>query len=203
MSTTNIIENQRGSPANQTNLEETELVGKIRNGDVDSFAIVYERYLPQVYSLTYRLLGNSDDAFDMTQEVFTKAFKAINKDCSEINLSAWLYRIAYNACMDLLRRKKRISWVPWDNTIHSNLNRSKDEPEQIYIGQQTRNQVRVVLNKMKTHHRMCLVLREYMNLSYDEIAAIMSISPSAVKSMLFRAREQFRLHYQTLFLMAV
>jgi RNA polymerase sigma-70 factor (ECF subfamily) len=159
-----------------------------------NFADVYEKYERFIYAMVFRLLGNADDAFDITQEVFIRAYRASAKNGMDMNVPAWLYRIAVNASLDVLRRRKRITWMPWDPSIHAGASKSSkyDEPEANYLRQQTRKAVQDVLNRLKPHHRIILVLREYQNLSYQQIAEVMGLSEGAAKSMLHRAREKFR-----------
>ena len=178
--------------------DETTWIDRARQGDEAAFSAIYERYERAIYSLVYRLMGNPDDAFDITQDVFVKAYKALAKTSPDLNLSAWLHRIASNACMDVLRRRKIIRWLPWDPAEHANVTpaTSQDEPERRLMSQETRAQVQAVLNLMNERYRLCLVLREYQDLSCEEIAEIMGTSRQAVKSMLFRAREQFREIYE-------
>ncbi len=177
--------------------EEKFLVERARQGDKAAFEQIYEKYKNTVFTLIYRLLGNMEDAYDVSQEVFTKAFKALPKTDSELNLAGWLHRIASNASMDVLRHRKKLQWLSWDSNFQtlSNANRY-DEPEEHAMEEQTKKQVQNTLNKMHYQYRMCLVLREYMELSYEEIAEVMGVTPGAVKSLLFRAREQFRRMYK-------
>lgn len=178
--------------------DETTWVERARAGDEAAFAAIYEKYERPIYSLVYRLMGNAEDAFDITQDVFVKAYKALGKTNPELNLSAWLHRIASNACMDVLRRRKIVRWLPWDPAEHTNITPASenDEPEYRVVSRQTKEQVQAVLNKMNERYRLCLVLREYQDLSCEEIADVLGISRQAVKSTLFRAREQFREIYE-------
>lgn len=176
--------------------EESTWIERAREGDEAAFAAIYDRYQKPIFSLVYRLMGNPDDAFDITQDVFVKAYKGLVKlsPDAELNLSAWLHRIASNACMDVLRRRKIVRWLPWDPAEHVNITPAddSDEPERNVIAHETREQVQAVLNKMSDKYRLCLVLREYQEMSCEEIATVMNVSRAAVKSLLFRAREQFR-----------
>ncbi|MEI6046414.1 MAG: sigma-70 family RNA polymerase sigma factor [Chloroflexota bacterium] len=176
--------------------DESTWVERARQGDEVAFAAIYDRYQRPIYGLVYRLMGNPDDAFDITQDVFVKAYKGLGKISpeAELNLSAWLHRIASNACMDVLRRRKIVRWLPWDPTEHANITpaNDSDEPEQNLLSHETREQVQAVLNNMSEKYRLCLVLREYQEMSCEEIAVVMNVSRAAVKSLLFRAREQFR-----------
>lgn len=178
--------------------DEATWVERARQGDEAAFSAIYERYERPIYGLVYRLMGNPDDAFDITQDVFVKAYKALSKTSPDLNLSAWLHRIASNACMDVLRRRKLVRWLPWDPAEHANITPAghEDEPEHRVVGQEIREQVQAVLNQMNERYRLCLVLREYQDLSCEEIADVLGTSRQAVKSMLFRAREQFREIYQ-------
>ena len=178
--------------------DEATWVERARQGDEAAFSAIYERYERPIYGLVYRLMGNPDDAFDITQDVFVKAYKALSKTSPDLNLSAWLHRIASNACMDVLRRRKLVRWLPWDPAEHANITPAghEDEPEHRVVGQAIREQVQAVLNQMNERYRLCLVLREYQDLSCEEIADVLGTSRQAVKSMLFRAREQFREIYQ-------
>ncbi|HEX2912590.1 MAG TPA: RNA polymerase sigma factor [Chloroflexia bacterium] len=180
--------------------DEATWIELAKQGDEAGFAAIYERYERPIYALVYRLMGNPDDAFDITQEVFVKAYKALAKTTPDVNLSAWLHRIASNACMDVLRRRKIVRWLPWDPGEHANITPSSpsDEPERTVLGKETRLQVQAVLNQMNERYRLCLVLREYQDLSCEEIAEITGTSRQAVKSTLFRAREQFREIYERL-----
>lgn len=176
--------------------EESTLVERARQGDEAAFAAIYDRYQKSIYGLVYRLMGNPEDAFDVTQDVFVKAYRGLGKlsPDTELNLSAWLHRIASNACMDILRRRKIVRWLPWDPAEHANITPAddSDEPERNLVAHETRAQVQAVLNKMSDKYRLCLVLREYQEMSCEEIAEVMNVSRAAVKSLLFRAREQFR-----------
>jgi RNA polymerase sigma-70 factor (ECF subfamily) len=176
--------------------EESTWVERARQGDEVAFAAIYDRYQKPIYGLVYRLMGNPDDAFDITQDTFVKAYKGLNKISpdAELNLSAWLHRIASNSCMDILRRRKIVRWLPWDPEVHANITpaRESDEPETNILAHETREHVQAVLNQMSEKYRLCLILREYQEMSCEEIAVVINVSRAAVKSLLFRAREQFR-----------
>ena len=143
------------------------------------------------------MMGDADDARDLTQDCFVKAYRALPRARPDSNVSAWLHRIASNACLDVLRRRQRLRWLPWEGPKHDHLLISTpiDDPERAAISQETRVTVQRVLDKMSHRHRLALILREYEGLSCEEIGEVMNLSRSAVKSMLFRAREEFRRVY--------
>ncbi len=88
------------------------VIERARNGDEEAFVLIYERFSPQIYRYVYRLVSSYELADDITQETFLKAFQGIRGIARDSNVSAWLYRIASNACFDVLRRRKLITWTP-------------------------------------------------------------------------------------------
>jgi RNA polymerase sigma-70 factor (ECF subfamily) len=179
--------------------DEAAWVERAKQGDQTAFEAIFQRYERQIYSFIYRMMGDADDAYDLTQDVFIKAYKALGRTNDDLNVSAWLHRIASNACLDILRRRQRLRWLPWEGPKHDHLLLSTpiDDPERSVISQETRVAVQRVLDKMSHRHRLALILREYEGMSCEEIGEVMGLSRSAVKSMLFRAREEFRRVYVT------
>jgi RNA polymerase sigma-70 factor (ECF subfamily) len=178
-------------------IDEKGWVVRAREGDAAAFEAIYNRYERRLYAFTYRLMGNAEDAYDLTQDTFVKAYQALPRTAPDLNLSAWLHRIASNACMDVLRRRKLIRWLPWEtfDTNPAIEPTASDDPEGEYNQAETSEEVQVILNKLSAKHRMALVLKEFQGMSGDEIGQVMGLTRSAVKSLLFRAREEFRQVY--------
>ncbi len=184
----------------EVTVDEDLLVNQAKAGSQAAFEALVQRYERQIYAFTYRMMGNPDDAFDLTQECFIRAYKNLDRTNAELNVSAWLHRIASNACLDQLRRRKRIRWLPWDTPKHEPLlnTHPTDDPERVAMAVENTSDVQQVLSAMSERNRQALVLREYEGLSTREIGEIMGLSRSAVKSVLFRAREEFRQSYREL-----
>jgi RNA polymerase sigma-70 factor (ECF subfamily) len=178
-------------------IDEHGWVSKAREGDTAAFEAIYSRYERRIYAFIYRLMGNAEDAYDLTQDTFVKAYMALPRMAPDLNLSAWLHRIASNACMDVLRRRKLIRWLPWEtfDTNPAMEPAADDDPVGDYNQAETSGEVQEVLSRLSPKHRMALVLKEYQGMSCDEIGEVMGASRSAVKSLLFRAREEFRQVY--------
>lgn len=178
-------------------IDEKSWIARAREGDSVAFEAIYNRYERRIYAFIYRLMGNSEDAYDLTQDTFVKAYTALPRTSPDLNLSAWLHRIASNACMDVLRRRKLIRWLPWEmfDTNPALEPPAEDDPVGDYNRLETTGEVQLVLNKLSPKHRMALTLKEYQGMSCDEIGEVMGASRSAVKSLLFRAREEFRQLY--------
>ncbi len=173
--------------------EEALWVARAKAGDQAAFRALYERYARRIYGLAYRLLGDADEAHDLTQETFLKAYCALDKTDDELHVAAWLHRIAANACLDVLRRRRRVRWLPWEASGPDGPAAGRaDDPEDHLVRDETRRAVRRVLDRMAPRHRQALVLREYEGLSCAAIGARLGVSRGAVKSLLFRGRAEFR-----------
>ena len=174
-----------------------DVVARAKAGDQAAFEAIFDRFERQIHSFIYRMMGDADDACDLTQDCFVRAYKALGRTSDDLNVSAWLHRIAANACLDVLRRRQRLRWLPWEAPKHDHLLVSAplDDPERSAISREAQVTVQAVLAAMSHRHRAGLVLREHEGLSCEEIGEVMGLSRSAVKSMLFRAREEFRRVY--------
>jgi RNA polymerase sigma-70 factor (ECF subfamily) len=172
----------------------------IRTRDEVVFDDVFVEYQDRIYNCVYRLMGNSEDAYDLTQETFLRAYAALPKIRGDLKIGPWLYRIATNLCMDQLRRRKLIRWEPLDNllSVFQSRQAARDNPERETLRQESRETVHRVLENLPPKYRACLVLREYQDMSCEEIAQVLGTTRSAVKSLLFRAREEFRVVHERL-----
>jgi RNA polymerase sigma-70 factor, ECF subfamily len=163
------------------------------------FAQLYQQYEQAIYAYVYRLLGDSEDALDFTQDSFVKAYKKLPVTLAKGNFQAqaWLYRIATNVCLDQLRHRKLLKWQPWETfvSLFHPSQIARDNPERDAMQTETKQEVEIVLEKLSERYRIALVLREYHGLGYEEIAEVMGTTRTAVKTLLLRARESFRLHY--------
>jgi len=177
--------------------EEDVWVSRAKAGDQAAFEAIVQRYERQIYSFVYRMMGDADDAYDLTQDCFVRAYRSLGSTSADLNVSAWLHRIASNACLDVLRRRKRIRWLPWDTSKHEHLlgSRASDDPERTTVSKEISSAVQETLSRMSPRNRAALIMREYEGLSCEEIGEALGLSRSAVKSVLFRGREEFRKLY--------
>lgn len=180
-----------------TAADEAETIARAARGDARAFEELVLRYERPIFRLAYWMMGDADDAAELTQETFMRAWKALPRMSPDLRLAAWLRRIVSNACLDVLRRRQRVRWHPWDPPLHDALIQSGplDQPESAVMWQETSEEVRHVLLQMRARSRDVLLLREYDGLSCAEIGVVMGMSRQAVKSQLFRAREEFRTIY--------
>lgn len=164
------------------------VIERARQGDEDAFAEIYEYYNTAIHRYAYRMLGNQEQAADLTQETFIRAYQNIARLDRDPNLSAWLYRIASNVCMDALRRRKRLIWLP----ILAQADRDQELTTDDFAPQIVEAEaVRHVLAEMPPALSMTLILRSSEGFSCEEIAEITGVPKGTVFSRLARAREQF------------
>jgi|SRR5579875_348191 RNA polymerase sigma-70 factor (ECF subfamily) len=169
--------------------------------------LLYEQYKRPIHTYIYRLLGNQEDADDLTQEVFLRAFVSWKDLYDRDNLSPWLYRIATNLCVDMLRRRKRISWWPLFRSTAPNQQFERgSEEEAAYLPPDTggipeifeRDLIRQTLASMPEDYMIVLVLSAAQGLSYQDIATIAGVSPNAAATRISRAKRIFAEAYQRL-----
>ena len=162
------------------------------SADAHALSALYERFRRPIHSYIYRLLGSQEDADDVTQEVFVRVFIAWNGLHDRDNLSAWLYRIATNLSVDLLRRHKRISWLSL--TPDEGFYLPSDDGGIAEIAE--REHIRLAIAHMPKDYAVALVLHVAQGVPYQEVAAIVGISPTAAAIRISRAKKMFVEHYQ-------
>lgn len=169
-----------------------------------ALSVLYEQFKRPIHSYIYRLLGNSEDADDVTQEVFVRACTSWNGLYERNNLSAWLYRIATNLCVDMLRRRKRISWrsLTPNSGQEDRFEGAGDDgsyllPDSGGIPEVAeREHIRQALVNMPEEYAVALVLSAAQGIPYQEVAAILNISPNAAATRISRAKRMFVEQYQ-------
>jgi RNA polymerase sigma-70 factor (ECF subfamily) len=176
--------------------DELGLVGAAKAGDRMAFDCLVERYETRIFAASCRLLGSADDADDIVQETFLRAFRALGRTNETLNVGAWLHRIALNAGRDLLRRRGQRRELSWEICADRVSELPEDDPLDLVIGAEEQRAIRQALELLPAHYRQALLLRECGGLSSHAIAAIMGVRRSVIKSLLFRSRVAFRKAYQ-------
>lgn len=184
-------------------MEERVLLDRVRKGDRAAFSVLVEDNQRRIYALALRLTGNTEDAADLAQEVFLKAWQKITTFHGESAFSTWLYRLASNTCIDFLRReKRRRSQTVAFPTEGTDSGRPMDLPDwrfspQETLEQQERQQALLNgLSALSPEARQILYLREFEGLSYAEIGALLQLPDGTIKSRIARARLSLRKHLQ-------
>lgn len=176
--------------------EDRELVAAAKRGENKAFETLLRKYRKSVYYMLLKMVKNADDAEDLTQEAFAKAFNSIEKFDSKYAFSTWLFRIATNNCIDFIR-KKRVQTVSIDAPVEgddgSNMKFDvKDEnldPNQTMLKKQRSQYLNMAIDRLPEKYRVLVELRYFKEFSYEEVAKELEIPLGTVKAQLFRARE--------------
>ena len=174
---------------------ENEIIRSVLRGNVNDFEKLVTAYEKNVYSLALRMVGDPEDAADMTQETFIKAYRALSSFRGDSKFSSWLYRIASNVCLDFLRSRSRhpqvsLSTVDEDDRATFELPDMRQNPEEQLMKKLGMEAVRRGLEQLPEQQRQILVLRELGGLSYAELAQTLGLEEGTVKSRIFRARKR-------------
>ena len=177
---------------------DTELVRKAAAGDSDAFEQLVLSYEKPIYNLCLRMCGNAEDAMDLTQETFLKAWRSLGSFRADAAFSTWLYRLCSNLCIDHLRREQKRKVLPLHVEDSDGNGRPLDVPdpaagpEERLSAQEDRQRVADALQSLEPEYREALTLRVIHDLSYADIAAVLQVREGTVKSRIARAREKMR-----------
>lgn len=176
-------------------LDEAELLERARKRDDDAFAVLVQAYQRPVYNLCYRMLGDPGEAEDAAQESFLRAYRGLDRFNPDRSFKTWLLSIASHYCIDQLR-KRRLVTVPLDS-MQPGMERpdASPGPEAAVSSGESRREVEGLLRALGAKDRATVVLRYWYDMSYEEIAAALSLTVSAVKSRLHRARGELAVRW--------
>ena len=177
-----------------TREEELALLRRAQKGDSAAFEEIVRAHEATVYHLALRQLGSREDAEDAAQEVFLKAYTALQSFRGESKLSVWLYRITSNVCVDMLRRRREtvsLSATGEDGEpLELELPDERFDPAALAERRDLREHIGAALERLPPEERKILLLRELGGQSYDEIAQTLQLNIGTVKSRIFRARKK-------------
>lgn len=179
-----------------TREQEAEIIRRVQSGDTEAYEALVTEYQKNVYNLALRMTGNPEDAADMSQEAFIKAYSSLALFRGDSKFSVWLYRIVSNVCLDHLRRQSRRQTLSLSveddegDEAQIDIPDLSQSPEELLERQLTREAVRRGLDSLPPAQRQILLLREIQGLSYEEISAALDIDEGTVKSRIFRARKK-------------
>jgi len=164
--------------------DEQTLVEASLRGERDAFDVIVERHRRQVYQLCYRFVGNHEDASDLAQDVFIRAYRGLRGFRARASLNTWLYRIAVNVCLNRVAVK-----TPLTETIDKREHRDVDAepPDTALLRAERSAEVRAAISRLPRKQRATLILRVYHELPHQEIAEILGSSVGAVKANFFHA----------------
>ena len=183
-------------PASPRAEEDRILIIAARNGEPKAFEKLMQRYRKSVYYTLLKMVRNEEDAEDLTQEAFAKAFASIHNFDAKYSFSTWLFRIATNNCIDFIRKKKlqtlSIHASNSESGNSSGVTDVKDEdmnPNEQMLSDQRKKIVHDAVEKLSPRYRQLIELRFFQELSYEEIADTLELPLGTVKAQLHRAKE--------------
>jgi RNA polymerase sigma-70 factor (ECF subfamily) len=167
--------------------DDRKLVEDCLSGKTEAFSGILDRYERPVYNLAYRMVGNSEDAVEVTQIVFIKAFENLDTYNSAFRFFTWIYRIAVNESINFRKSRKQ-----FETLVDRDLGGSFETPETKYVSEELNKSLLDAIGSLKEDYRAVIILRHLQELSYEEISEVLDISTKQVKSRLFTARTQLR-----------
>lgn len=170
-------------------LTDYELIQKCLAGQQWHFEELVTRYKKLIYSIVYNMINDKDEISDISQEVFIRIYKALNRYNPEFKFSTWAVRITTNYCLDILRKKKLDS-VPIDEI--GDLPSSADTPEAKYINKERKERIRKAIEGLPEKYKIPIVLFHQNGLSYEELTRVLNEPMTIIKNRLYRARLMLR-----------
>ena len=179
-------------------MQDELLIRRAQRGDADAFEQLLLEHQKNVYNLCYRMAGNPDDAMDLSQETFLRAWRCLDQYQFASAFSTWLYRLCSNICIDFLRRRRRQQTVPLTFEDADGEEQTYAVPDAQPLPEEqvelklTRETLAAAMAQLLPEHRAVLQLRIVNEMSYEQIADVLDIQIGTVKSRLSRARNQLK-----------
>ncbi|MCL2663656.1 MAG: sigma-70 family RNA polymerase sigma factor [Oscillospiraceae bacterium] len=173
---------------------EKEIIERVLGGDKNAFEGLVLENQKNVYNLALKMTRNEEDALDVSQEAFVKAYRQLRNFRGDSRFSVWLYRLTYNLCIDFLRKKPKTNMVSLSydddsgDTAPLEIPDLRSLPEDSTIRNELRKGITESIKELPLKHREVIVMREISDMSYDDIATTLKINVGTVKSRLARAR---------------
>lgn len=185
-----VTEDVRWSSNIQMTTNDNHIINQVIEGDSKAFAVLVERYKDLVFTLTIRMLKNREEAEEVSQDTFIKVYKSLAKFKGDSKFSTWIYRIAYNTCLDRLKRNKR-QWneVAIDELTEHKIKTIDDALENMESYEQ-QQAIRECIQQLPSDDSFLLTLYYFEDLSLDEISKIVNIEANTIKVKLFRSRKK-------------
>jgi RNA polymerase sigma-70 factor (ECF subfamily) len=171
---------------------ETTLIQSAQKGDHEAFAALVEDHQRYVYNLAYRVLKDENEALDLTQETFVRAWTALPNFKGQSQFRTWLYRIVTNLCYNRLPNLRRSLNDLGDDVMEDIPESNFNNPARQFESNESRKHLYQAIDDLEVNYKILITLRYQHELSYDEIASTLNLPLGTVKTGIFRAREQLR-----------
>jgi RNA polymerase sigma-70 factor, ECF subfamily len=178
-------------------LTDNELVVIIREKDQERYGEIIERYQGKLFSYIYRLIGNRDEAQDLLQDVFIKAFRNLNSFDAERKFSSWIYRIAHNEAVNHIKRKSLKRFISWEDVVSVKdkliTSSVEDGADEAWVKKEMRKEVSDAVDKLPLKYKQVLLLRYFSDKSYEEISEILGRPVNTVGTLINRAKGKLKM----------
>jgi len=177
-------------------LTDAVFVSKARSGDPEAYRVLVDRHSRSLFRLAFRMTGNEQDAEDVVQESFLRAYRQLDRFDERASFGTWIYRIATNCSLDLVRVRKRRNQAPVapdqpGDTVPE-LPSLDPSPERIALSGEVRQRLAAAMSQLSETERAAFVLRHYEGLRLEEIGHVLECQPGAAKHSVFRAVQKLR-----------
>jgi len=195
-----LIKGKEAMASRDSQVEDLKCVAAVKGGRPDAFGDVVKRYQDRIFNTIYRLLGDYQEAGDLTQQAFLKAYLSLNQFRGGSTFYTWLYRIGVNTALDERKRRSRTPQVlsetfimsPDEDARRLDGSAASDDPGEMVLSRERETAVAQAIASLDDVHRTVLVLRDIEGLDYEEIAQVAACPRGTVKSRLHRARLMLR-----------
>jgi len=178
------------SYVHMTTFNDQDCIQKILEGDIQKFSILVNQYKDLVYTLALRMCKNKEEAEEVSQDTFIKVYKSLNTFKNESKFSTWLYRIAYNTCLDNLRKNKRQQQTVSIDEFTENQLKTLDNIFETMEQEERKQTIQNCLQRLPSEDNFLLTLYYFEELSLNEISKIINAKPNYVKVKLYRSRKR-------------
>ena len=165
-------------------------INKILDGDANAFTVLVNRYKDLVYTLAIRMMKNKEEAEEVAQDTFIKMYKSLNKFKGDSKFSTWIYRVAYNTCLDRLKKNKRQQQTVAIDEYTEHQVKTIDNALDKIETQEKQQAIKDCLELLPSEDSFLLTLYYFEELSLDEISKIVGLKPNNVKVKIFRSRKK-------------
>lgn len=171
--------------------DDPELVARAQSGDEPAFEELVRRYRNDVFGLSFHYLRNREEAWDISQDVFIKAYRSLKRFRGDSGFKTWLLRITANHCKDYFK-KRRLATVSMDALPTQDFFAGSSDPAKRLRDEELGQAIQAALDGLPAKHRLAFVLREFEDLSYNDMAEVMNCSVGTVMSRLHHARKKLQ-----------
>ena len=180
------------SSKRRTDADDSRLVGRCLDGHTESYGVLVNRHSGRIINLAFAMVGDRQEAEDVAQEAFVRAFKALPKFRRKAKFSSWLYQIALNLCRDRLKARSRHAKPTDQDQLAAIDSGPKNQAPRLAVRAELSRKMRKAVNELPYVYRESFVLRHIQGLDYAEVARITKVPADTVRVRAYRAREMLR-----------